>query len=399
MRRSTEKILVTHGGNLPRPDDLDELLKDPKANAAGLAERLPSAVAEVIDRQIECGVDVVDDGEYVKAGSYGGYIHSRVTGWDLLPVDPSKPRKRGRVAERDRGDFPGFYASGLWLQGSGGPIRPGFFTPGVTPVEPVNERVCTGSVTYAGQAAAARDVEALRKGIEGKDVEGFIASLGPLSLGAAARNEFYASEQDYMLAVADAMHEEYQIVTDAGFVVQIDEPEFATSWMFYPDWSVEEYRKYLEFCVEIINHALAGLPRDLVRFHVCWGSGHRPHTNDIPLRDIADLLVKINADAYSVEAGNVRHAHEWRVWEDVKLPEGRTLIPGVISHATDLVEHPEFIAERLVNYASLLGRENVQAGSDCGIGSRVGHEEIAWAKLRAMGDGAALASDRLWHRG
>ena len=201
------------------------------------------------------------------------------------------------------------------------------------------------------------------------------------------------------MAVAEAVHEEYKIVTDAGFVVQIDEPEFATSWMFYPDWSVEEYRRYLEFCVEIINHALAGLPQDLVRFHVCWGSGHRPHTNDIPLRDIADLLVKINADAYSVEAGNVRHAHEWRVWEDVKLPEGRTLIPGVVSHATDLVEHPELVAERLVNYASIVGRENVQAGTDCGIGSRVGHEEIAWAKLRAMGEGAALASDRLWHRG
>jgi 5-methyltetrahydropteroyltriglutamate--homocysteine methyltransferase len=399
MRRSTEKILVTHGGNLPRPDDLDDLLKDPEVNAAALAKRLPSAVAEVIDRQIECGVDVVDDGEYVKAGSYGGYIHPRVTGWELLPVDPSKSRKRAGVAERDRREFPGFHASGLWLQGSGGPVRPGFFTPGVTPAEPVNERVCTGAVTYTGHDAAASDVEALRKGIEGKDVEGFIASLGPLSLGAVARNEFYASESDYMLAVADAMHVEYQIVTDAGFVVQIDEPEIATSWTFYPDWSVEEYRKYLEFCVEMINHALAGLPQDLVRFHVCWGSGHRPHTNDIPLRDIADLLVKINADAYSVEAGNVRHAHEWRVWEDVKLPEGRTLIPGVVSHATDLVEHPEFVAERLVNYASILGRENVQAGTDCGIGSRVGHEEIAWAKLQALCDGAALASDRLWHHG
>jgi len=398
MRRSTQKILVTHSGNLPRPDDLDVLLRDPTVNAAALAERLPSAVAGVIDRQIECGVDVVDDGEYVKAGNYGGYIHSRVTGWELVPVDPARPRKRGGVAERDRRDFPGFYASGLWLQGSGGPVRPGFFTPGVVPAEPVNERVCTAPVTYTGQPAAIRDVEALREGIEGKDVEGFIASLGPLSLGAVARNEFYSSEQDYMMAVADAMHEEYKIVTDAGFVVQIDEPEFATSWMFYPEWSVEEYRNYLEFCVEIINHALAGLPQDLVRFHTCWGSGHRPHTNDIPLRDIADLLVKVNADAYSVEAGNVRHAHEWRVWEDVKLPEGRTLIPGVVSHATDLVEHPELIAERLVNYASILGRENVQAGTDCGIGSRVGHEEVAWAKLQAMGEGAALASDHLWHR-
>lgn len=398
MRRSTDRILTTHGGNLPRPDDLDELLKDPKGNADALAKRLPSAVSEVIDHQIACLVDVVDDGEYVKAGNYGGYIHSRVTGWESLPVDPSQPPKRAGVAERDHRDFPGFYHSGLWLQGSGGPVRPGFFTPGVTPLEPTQERVCTGPVTYVGQDAATRDVEALRNGIAGKDVEGFIAALGPLSLGAGSRNAYYASEEEYMFAVADAMHQEYKTVTDAGFIVQIDEPEFATSWMFYPDWTIEQYRHYLEFCVEVINHALRDIPQDQIRFHVCWGSGHRPHTNDVPLRDIADLLIKINADAYSVEAGNVRHAHEWRVWEDVKLPEGRTLIPGVISHATDLVEHPEFVAERLINFASVVGRENVQAGTDCGIGSRVGHEEIAWAKLRAMGEGAALASAHLWHR-
>jgi 5-methyltetrahydropteroyltriglutamate--homocysteine methyltransferase len=397
VRRSTEKILVTHGGNLPRPGDLDELLEDPRANAAALAERLPSAVAEVIDRQIECLVDVVDDGEYVKAGDYGGYIHSRVTGWEMLPVDPSKPRKRAGVAERDRKDFPGFYASGLWLQGSGGPVRPGFFKPGVVPQEPVQERVCTGPISYVGQDAIARDVGALRAGIVGKDVEGFIACLGPLSLGAGARNEFYATEQEYMTVVAETVREEYRAVADAGFVVQIDEPEFATSWMFYPDWTIEQYRDYLRFCVEIINHALEGVPQDQVRFHVCWGSGHRPHTNDVPLRDIADLLLRINADAYSVEAGNVRHEHEWHVWEDVNLPEGKTLIPGVVSHATDLVEHPELIAERLCNYASVVGREGVQAGTDCGIGSRVGHEEVAWAKLRAMGEGAALASSRLWH--
>ena len=397
MRTSTDHILVSHAGNLPRPSDLDALLKDPATNRQAIGARLPTAIAEVIDRQIASGVDVVNDGEYVKAGSYTGYIHSRVTGWEVLPIDHSVARKRAGVAERDRRDFPGFYASGLWLQGSGGAVRPGFFTPSA-PADPTTERVCTGPVAYIGQEAIAADVAALKAGIGGRDVEGFVCALGPLSLGAASRNVHYGSEEEYMTAVADAVHEEYKAVTDAGFVLQVDEPEFATSWMFFPEWDITEYRRYLAFCVEIINHALRGLPQDLVRFHVCWGSGHRPHVNDVPLKDIADLLVQINADAYSIEAGNVRHEHEWRVWQDVKLPEGRTLMPGVASHATDLVEHPELIADRLCNYASVVGREFVQAGTDCGIGSRVGHEEIAWAKLAAMGAGAAIATERLWSR-
>src|ERR1700722_18614359 len=196
MRHSTEHIRSTHGGNLPRPAEFDALLQQGPVVTAEVAAQLPGAVQWVVDAQLDCGVDVVNDGEYVKAaggGSYSGYIHQRVTGWEVQPVNPGK-RKRDGVGGRERRMFPGFYASGLWLQGSGGPVRPGFFTPGVTPAEPVNERVCTAAVTYSGQAAAARDVEALRKGIEGKDVEGFIASLGPLSLGAVSRNEFYASE-------------------------------------------------------------------------------------------------------------------------------------------------------------------------------------------------------------
>jgi 5-methyltetrahydropteroyltriglutamate--homocysteine methyltransferase len=393
--KSTDKILVSHAGNLPRPAGLDELLADRENNPDALAKRLVPAVAEVVDRQIDCAVDIVNDGEYVKAGSYGGYIHTRVTGWEVVPTDPARPPKRAGVAARDRKDFPGFYESGLWLQGSGGPVRPGFFKPGA-PAEPTTERLCTGPVTYVGQTAIAADVEALQGALVGKDHEGFIACIGPLSLGAGSTNLFYGDEEEYMTAVADTLHQEYKAVTDAGFILQIDEPEFATSWMFYPDWTVAEYRKYLEFCTRIINYALEGLPEELIRFHVCWGSGHRPHTNDVPLRDIADIMLQITAQTYSVEAGNVRHEHEWRVWEDVKLPDGKNLMPGVISHATDLVEHPELVASRLINYASVVGKEHVQAGTDCGIGSRVGHEEIAWAKLRAMGEGAAIASNYLW---
>ena len=396
MRHSTDRILVSHAGNLPRPDDVNQLLD--ARDAAGFAKRLPTAVQEIVDRQIELGVDVVNDGEFVKAGSYGGYIHQRVSGWENLPADPNRPPKRAGTAERDRRDFPGFYASGLWFAGSGGPVRPGFFTPGEVRPEPSVDRVCTGPVKYTAHEQIKLDAATLKAAIAGKDVEGFIASLGPLSLGARLHNDYYPTEEAYMQAVAEAVREEYKAVVDAGLIVQIDEPEFFTSWMFYPDWSVADYRKYLEFCVDIINHALAGLPEDQIRFHSCWGSGHRPHTNDIELKYIADLLIKINAKAYSIEAGNVRHAHEWTVWKDVKLPDGKILMPGVISHATDLVEHPELVAERLVNYASLVGKENLQTNTDCGIGSRVGHEEVVWAKLKAMSDGARLASDRLWGR-
>jgi 5-methyltetrahydropteroyltriglutamate--homocysteine methyltransferase len=399
MRRSRDRILVSHAGNLPRPPELNELiaggLARERAQDAAYHERLPKAVAWIVDRQVELGVDVVTDGEYVKAGSYGGYMQERVSGFESLPAGPSRPPKRSGVGERDRRDFPGFYASGLWLSGSGGPVRPGFATPGA-PQLSRQVRVCTGPVTYTAQAAIAEDVANLKAAIAGKDVEGYLAALGPLSLGAGVVNEYYPSEETYMMAVAEAVREEYRAITDAGLIVQIDEPEFCTSWMFYPDWSVEEYRKYLAFCVEVINHALEGVPEEQIRFHSCWGSGHRPHVNDVELEHIADLLVTIRAQQYAIEAANVRHEHEYRVWETVKLPAGRMLMPGVISHATDLVEHPELVAERIVRYAELVGRENVQTGTDCGIGSRVGHEEVVWAKLAAMAKGARLASERLW---
>jgi 5-methyltetrahydropteroyltriglutamate--homocysteine methyltransferase len=399
MRHSTERIRATHGGNLPRPAAFDALLQQGQVVTAEVAEQLPGAVQWVVDAQLDCGVDVLNDGEYVKAaggGSYSGYIHQRVTGWEVQPVNPDK-RKRDGVGGRERRLFPGFYASGLWLQGSGGPVRPGFFKPGVSP-ERTTERVATGPVAYTGHEAVKADIDALARALAGKpaEAEGFVAALGPLSLGAGARNEYYSSEEEYMTAVAAAVREEYKAITDAGFIVQVDEPEFATSWQFFPDWDVARYRKYLEFCVEIINHALEGLPEDQVRFHVCWGSGHRPHVTDIGLVHIADLLLKVNAQAYSVEAGNVRHAHEWTVWRDVRLPDGKILVPGVVSHATDLVEAPGLVAERLVSYASVVGKENLQAGTDCGIGSRVGHEEIVWAKLRALAQGCELASGQLW---
>jgi 5-methyltetrahydropteroyltriglutamate--homocysteine methyltransferase len=403
MRRSTDHILVSHAGNLPRPAYLDELIDGGKmrdgANQKAYAERLPKAVKEIVDRQIELGVDIVNDGEYAKAGSYGGYIHDRVTGYEMVPIDPNRTPKRAGTAERDRRDFPGFYASGLWFSGSGGPIRPGFATPGGTMQQSAGareQRVCRAPITYVGQAAVQSDIANLKAALQGTNVEGYIAALGPLSLGAGIHNEYYKSEEDYMMGVAAALRDEYKAITDAGLIVQVDEPEFLTSWYFYPDYTIEEYRKYLGFCVDVLNHAIAGLPEDQIRFHSCWGSGHRPHVNDIELKYVADLMLKINAMQYSVEAANVRHEHEYHVWEEVKLPEGKMLMPGVISHATDLVEHPEVVAERIINYAERVGRENVQTGTDCGIGSRVGHEEVVWAKLWAMSEGARIATKKLW---
>lgn len=404
MRRSTDYFLSSHGGNLALPKGLAELLTNTKQHAAEIVVELPKAVDWVVEQQIECGVDIINDGEYVKAahpGTYAAYIHDRISGYTTIDRPANLLPKRAFTAERDRRDFPGFYESGLWFAGSGGPVRPGFVAPGggwrgVMDPTPPKIRACTVPVKYHGYEAIKKDIDALKKALEGRQgVDGFIAALGPLSLGAAIHNLHYKSEHDYMFAVADAAREEYKAITDAGLILQVDEPEFATTWMFYPDWSVEEYRKHLDFCVDIINHALRGLPEEQIRIHMCWGSGHRPHVHDIEFKHIVDKLLKIDAQAYSFEASNVRHAHEYRVFEDVKLPSGKIIVPGVVGHFTDLVEHPELVAERLCNFARLVGMENVHAGTDCGIGSRVGHEEIVWAKLRSMAEGCRLAARRM----
>jgi 5-methyltetrahydropteroyltriglutamate--homocysteine methyltransferase len=404
MRRSTDYFLSSHGGNLPRPAEFDAKLSNFDKYKDEIAVELPVAVQWVVDKQMECGVDIINDGEYVKAadgGNYGGYIHSRIKGYNMVDRPADWKPKRASVGERDRRDFPGFYKSGLWLSGSGGPVRPGYVQPGggwrgETGELPAKVRLCTEAMQYTGYDAIKKDIDALNVALKGKsDVDGFIAALGPLSLGANVTNVHYKDERDYMFAVADTVREEYKAITDAGLIVQVDEPEFATSWMFYPDHTVEQYRAYLDFAVEIINHALRGLPEEQIRFHMCWGSGHRPHVHDIEFRHIADKLFQINAQAYSFEASNPRHAHEYVVFDDVKLPDGKIIVPGVVGHYTDLVEHPELVAERLVNFAKRVGMENVHAGTDCGIGSRVGHEEIVWAKLAAMAEGCRIAGKRV----
>jgi 5-methyltetrahydropteroyltriglutamate--homocysteine methyltransferase len=259
-------------------------------------------------------------------------------------------------------------------------------------------RPIVGKVTYRGHGALQADIENLRTAVESgfsRIADAFMTSPAPGTFG-RDQNRYYTTQEEFLFAIADALRVEYKAITDAGFILQIDDPGMAENWdAMDPSITIEEYRVYARLCIEALNHALNGIPEDRVRYHMCWGSWHGPHLTDIPLRDIVDLLLTIRAGAYSLEAGNVRHEHEWKVWRDVTLPPGKMLIPGVVSHATNVVEHPELVADRIVQFAQLVGRENVMAGTDCGLGGRV-HPSLAWAKLQSLVEGAALASRQLF---
>ncbi len=395
MKRSSEHILVSHTGNLPRPADLEAL--DGEAYTA----RLPSAVAEVVDHQVRVGLDQVNDGEYVKRSGFGGYIRERMRG---IEVREREPRQLGsawqgsRTGARDQQEFPGFHethknnssVTGSFLRtpdgGGWAPNPPGRMV-----------QVVSGPITYVGQAAIQQDCATLKAALDKHpQVEGFIASLGPGTYSAGPINEYYPDQQAFLFACADALHDEYQAIVDAGFIVQIDEPELARAWQFFPEMTRSEYRDYTALRVEAINRALRGIPEEQARLHFCWGSGHRPHKNDAPLGDFMDVVLAAKVQCYAFEASNPRHEWEWRVFETLKLPPGKIIMPGVAGHATDIIEHPRLIADRLINYARLVGVENVIAGTDCGLGTRNGHAEITWAKLEAMVEGARLASQELF---
>ncbi len=263
----------------------------------------------------------------------------------------------------------------------------------------IREAACAGPIKYIGQSAVQADVSNLRTALEGAKVEeAFLPAVAPGTIEHWLKNEYYSNDDAYLSAIADAMHEEYRAIADGGMILQIDDPDLADAWQIHPEMDVPAYRKFAALRVEALNHALRGIPPERVRLHMCWGSYHGPHKYDIALRDILDLILAVNAECYSIEASNPRHEHEWQVWEDHKLPDGKSLMPGVVGHASDFIEHPELIAERLVRYARLVGRENVIAGTDCGLGTRVGHPKIAWAKFIAMAEGARLATARLWRR-
>jgi 5-methyltetrahydropteroyltriglutamate--homocysteine methyltransferase len=371
MRRSTNRILVSHAGTAPRPRDIPDM--------AG-------AVKEVVRKQAEVGIDVVNDGELSKS-NFTNYVRERLSG-----IEPaSGPMPPRNINARDLREFPDFFATG---GGGFGRNRPGAgATPPIVFPQPM---VVTGPIGYVGQDTVKRDAANLKAALEGLDVEGFLPAVAPGTVEHWLYNQHYKTDEEYLFALADALHHEYKAITDAGLNIQIDDPDLPDGWQMFPNMSVDEYRKYAELRVDAINHALRDIPEEQVRLHVCWGSGLGPHKNDIDLGDIIDIILKVNAQVYSIEAANPRHQHEWRVWQTVRLPEGKSLMPGVIGHATDIVEHPRNIADQLVRYAGLVGKENVVAGTDCGVGSRVWNGEIAWAKFAAMAEGARIASKELW---
>jgi 5-methyltetrahydropteroyltriglutamate--homocysteine methyltransferase len=363
------------------------------------AEAVRDGVAELVRRQLDCGVDVVSDGEFYKGGFLDHpYYASRFSGIEERPRGPEDQLWFGdRAPEilepRFRGFFQFIEQAGMFPD-AGAPLLQARALPSA------NRLVISGPLEYLGQEAITWELEAAKAGLEAAGVDPanvFYPQLGPGWLGHFLWNEYYATDEEYVYAMAEAWKGEYRATVDAGFILQIDDPGLADKYyMFNPPISVEEYRKHAELRIEATNYALEGIPEDRVRYHTCWGSWHYPHTRDIPFEHIIDLMLRVNAQAYSVEAANVRHQLDYRVCEKITLPEGKILIPGVIAHTTsNLVESPELVAHRLVTYAKIVGRENVVAGTDCGLGARV-HDDVAWAKLDAMAKGAELASTELW---
>jgi 5-methyltetrahydropteroyltriglutamate--homocysteine methyltransferase len=397
MRTSSDHILTSHAGSLPRPDDL--IAAWGAADERALADTLTASVADVVRRQKEVGIDVPGDGEFgkpmaqrVNYGSWWRYSWSRLGGLD--PNGPSLYEMEARRSSaghvvltsfgdrRDRTRFASAYndpESGI--------------TTGPRPPAPI----CTAPIRYAGHDAINADIANFKAALATAGVEeGFMTAVAP---GSASRigNRYYKTEEELLYACADAMREEYKAILDAGLVLQLDDPCIAENWdQINPEPTVEEYKKFTMVRVEALNYAIRDLPQERIRFHLCWGSWHGPHTTDIAMRDIVGVMLAINANAYSFEAGNVRHEHEWKVWQDVKLPDHKLILPGIVSHATNVVEHPELVAERILRFANLVGRERVIASTDCGLGGRI-HPQIAWAKLEALAQGAALATKQLWH--
>jgi 5-methyltetrahydropteroyltriglutamate--homocysteine methyltransferase len=396
MKTSTERILTTHVGSLPRPESIKTLLRarlsGQTLDAAQLAARVEAAVADIVHQQAEVGLDVISDGEMGKV-SFLGYAEERLTGFVPLTADnPDVPSSNVGSAWARRLDtrrewraFREYYED--YLPRAMPPAAP----PGV----------CRGPIAYKGQDLLARDLANFRAALQGATVvEAFVPAIAPAMVG-RGQNQHYTTEEEYVFAIAEALRVEYRAIVDAGFILQIDDPGLGETWdMMIPAPPLEDYRRLQARNIEALNHALAGIPEERVRYHLCWGSWQGPHVHDLGLRDIVDLLLRVKAQAYSIEAATPRHAYEWRVWEEIKLPEGKVLIPGVIAHTTAVVEHPETVAERIMNFARLLGRERVIAGADCGFAQGAlyqrQHPTVMWAKFAALVEGARLASARLW---
>ncbi|HET7254787.1 MAG TPA: cobalamin-independent methionine synthase II family protein [Xanthobacteraceae bacterium] len=388
MKRSTDRILTTHVGSLIRPQALQDILRAKQGGQsydhAAYENCLKQSIADVVRRQAEIGVDVVSDGEFGKAISWNQYVVERLSGFELRAIPPGY---RPGIPGADRTRFKEFYAE---LD-----VR--------EPMANAKMVACVGPVKYIGQEILQRDIANFKAALKDVKVEeAFMPVVAPSSVLPDRKDEYYKGEEEWLAAVTAAMRTEYRTIVDAGFILQIDDARAATAYdRMVPPGTFEEYRRWLAKFVESLNHALEGIPEDRVRYHVCWGSWPGPHVSDVALRDIVDLILKVRAGAYVIESANPRHEHEWQVWKNVKLPPGKVLIPGVISHATNVVEHPELIAERISRFANLLGRENVIAGTDCGFAQgtfyRRVHPTVMWAKFEALVEGARLASKQLWN--
>jgi 5-methyltetrahydropteroyltriglutamate--homocysteine methyltransferase len=392
MDFSTARILTTHCGSLPRPPELIAPLRAKDAGNPYDREELVAAVrrsvSEVVKKQIKLGIDIVDDGEHSKS-SFSTYARGRIGGLTAT----GKPPERYAISSRDELAFPEVYREMRVMFGarasSGGKSHG------------MNALVCTGPITYIGQEAVKTDIANLKRALGDKPaIEGFITAISPTNLEMYFANQYYRSDEEYLAALADALNEEYRAIVDAGFVVQLDDPRLITHYNRSPAMTLEENRKFIALRVEAVNHSLRGIPEERVRFHTCYSVNVAPRVHDLELRHYVDLMLKIKAQAYSIEGANPRHEHEWQVWTEVKLPPGKILIPGVVSHCVYQVEHPDLVAQRIERYASVVGRENVIASNDCGFATSAAgdevHPDVAWAKLAALSEGARLASQRLW---
>lgn len=389
MKRSTNRILTTHVGSLIRPNALLGFLSAKEAgrpyDEAAYTRCLKDSVAEIVKKQAELGIDIISDGEFGKAISWSQYALFRLSGFERRAFrEGVNPFKRGA----DRAKFPEFYAE----------------LDARDKVETVSDSVCVGPIRYTGMSELQRDIDDFKAVLRNVKVEeGFLPVAAPASVIPDRKNEYYESDEKCLEAIGTAMQNEYRAIADAGLLLQLDDARAANTYdRMVPPATLKEYRKWVAKHVEVLNDAIKDIPRDRIRYHVCWGSWPGPHVTDVPFREIADLILKVRAGAFSLEMANPRHEHEWRIWEDTELPEGAILLPGVITHATNIVEHPELVCERIVRLARLVGRENVIASTDCGFAQvtyfRRVHPSVQWAKLEALVEGARLATKVLWPR-
>jgi 5-methyltetrahydropteroyltriglutamate--homocysteine methyltransferase len=386
MKRSTNRILTTHVGSLIRPPELLEFFRAKQSgqpyDKAAYEKCLKDSVAAVVKTQADVGIDIVSDGEFGKSISWSQYVLERLAGFERRPIVGTNPFARGV----DRLRFPEFYAE----------------LDARDKIETTTDSVAVAPIRYTGQALLQKDIDNFQAALKNvKAEEAFLPVAAPASVIPDRKNEYYKTDDDLLAAIGQAMHTEYKMIVDAGLLVQLDDARTAVTYdRMVPPASMRDYLNWVSRHVEILNEAIKGLPREKIRYHVCWGSWPGPHVSDIPLKTIVNLILKLKVGAFVIEGANPRHEHEWRVWESVKLPKDVVLIPGVISHATNIVEHPELVAERIVRLAKLVGRENVIASTDCGFAQgpfhRRVHPTIMWAKLAALVEGARIATKELW---